>query len=214
MTRQDNLLNILLCALESGVTVAAKSVRLMYAKADLGWSYMDVGTCEWELRVMVKVHVWMAFVLPICLLGCQAQQNKDCFRQCVDAINSRDLARLDDYIVSNYVRHCQATPGIEVHSIEEFKHFLETDFATIPDSVVDIDWLVAEGDMLAFYCTYSGTQTGQMGPFPPSGKRATLDFAGVHRFENGKIAETWLTWDNIYMLTELGHFHPTQDGGQ
>ena len=159
---------------------------------------------------MVNTRAWTMLVLSVCLMGCQAQRNKDCFRRCVDAINDRELARLDDLIAADYVRHCQATPGVEVNSIEDFKHFLKADFEAIPDSVVGIDWLVAEGDMVAFYCSYSGTQTKQMGSFPPSGKRAVLDFAGVHRFENGKIAETWLTWDNLSMLTQLGHLPSTR----
>jgi len=157
---------------------------------------------------MVKARAWTTLVLSVCLMGCQAQRNKVCFRRFVDAVNDRDLARLDDYVTSDFVRHCQATPDVEVKCIEDFKRFLNNDFEGIPDSVVGINWLVAEGDKVAFYCTYSGTQTGPIGPFAPLGKRAVLDFAGVHRFENGRIAETWLTWDNLSMLTQLGHWPP------
>jgi predicted ester cyclase len=27
---------------------------------------------------------------------------------------------------------------------------------------------------------------------------------GMHRFENGKIAETWTSWDNVAAMTQLG----------
>lgn len=30
----------------------------------------------------------------------------------------------------------------------------------------------------------------------------------VVRFEDGKIAEWWVTWDNLAGLTQLGHFPP------
>ncbi|MGD2108044.1 MAG: ester cyclase [Phycisphaerae bacterium] len=123
----------------------------------------------------------------------------------VDAVNARNLSALDDIIAPNYVRHCQATPDVHVRNLDEFKRFLETDFAAVPDSVVTTKWMISEGDLLAFYCTYAGTQTGQMGPFPPSGRAINVDFSGVHRFENGKIAETWLTWDNFAGLVQLGH---------
>jgi predicted ester cyclase len=95
-----------------------------------------------------------------------------------------------------------------VTSLDEFKQFLKHDAATFPDSRMSIQQLVAEGDLLAFYCTYVGTQKGQMGPFPPSNRQMSLEFAGVHRIENGKLAETWLTWDNVAALSQLGHLPP------
>ena len=58
---------------------------------------------------------------------------------------------------------------------------------------------------------YSGTQTGMMGPFPPSGKRVDLPFIGILKFTNGKISEMWVEWDNVFMLTQLGHFPPAPD---
>lgn len=154
----------------------------------------------------------MAFVL--CLTGCtspavqQAEKNKQLFVRGVEAINSRNWEALNDLIAQNYVRHCQATPDVKVTSLEEFKQYLKQDAATFPDSRMSIQQLVAEGDLLAFYCTYVGTQKGQMGPFPPSNRQMSLEFAGVHRIENGKLAETWLTWDNMAALSQLGHLPP------
>jgi predicted ester cyclase len=63
---------------------------------------------------------------------------------------------------------------------------------------------------VAFYGTHVATQKGQMGPFPPSNKQISLEFAGVHRVENGKLVETWLTWDNMSALAQLGHFPPPE----
>jgi len=126
----------------------------------------------------------------------------------VKAVNGRDLDALDEIIAPNYVRHCQATPDVHVRSLDEFKQFLENDFSAVPDSVITTKFTVSEGDLLAFYCTYAGTQTGQMGPFPPSGRHIDVDFSGVNRFEHGKIVETWLTWDNLAGLVQLGHLKP------
>jgi len=154
----------------------------------------------------------MAFLL--CVIGCtpyaiqQAEKNKQLFTRGVEAINNRDWEALDDLIAPNYVRHCQATPDVEVTSLEDFKQFLKQDTATFPDSRMTIQYLVAEGNLVAFYCTYVGTQKGQMGPFPASNKQMTLEFSGVHRIENGKLMETWLTWDNVAALTQLGHLPP------
>ena len=32
------------------------------------------------------------------------------------------------------------------------------------------------------------------------------------RISGGKIAELWITWDNLAVLTQLGHWPPAQEG--
>jgi predicted ester cyclase len=82
---------------------------------------------------------------------------------------------------------------------------MRQDAAVFPDSVQTITHLVAEGDLVAVWATYEGTQQGPMGPLPPSGRRARFDFGAVFRLERAKIAEWWVTWDNIAILRALGH---------
>jgi len=140
----------------------------------------------------------------------QEEKNKQLFIQGIEAVNSRNWDGLDTQIAPNYVRHCQATPDVIVNSLDDFKRYLIQDAATFPDSRITIKYLVAEGDMVAFYCTYEGTQQGPMGPFPASNKKMSLDFSGVHHVENGKLVETWLTWDNLAALKQLGHIPPAE----
>ncbi len=64
--------------------------------------------------------------------------------------------------------------------------------------------------MVAVMARYIGTQTGQMGPFPPSDKRVELPFMAILRIENDKIVELWVEWDNVSILTQLGHM-PTPE---
>jgi hypothetical protein len=35
-----------------------------------------------------------------------------------------------------------------------------------------------------------------------------LDFSGFLRFQDGQIAEMWVTWDNLAALSQLGHYPP------
>ena len=123
-----------------------------------------------------------------------------------EAVGNGQFHEMEKYISQSYIRHCQATPGLVIRSLDDFKEFIRQDRLSVPDQKLEVKKLVAEGDLVAFWATYKGTQTGQMGPFPPSNKYAELDFAGIHRFANGKIAETWVTWDNLSILTQLGHF--------
>jgi steroid delta-isomerase-like uncharacterized protein len=137
-----------------------------------------------------------------------SEENKVLVRRFGEAMNTRQLDLLDELVAAGFVRHCQATPEVDVRSLQGFKDFLRQDAAVFPDSVQTLQHIVAEGDLVAIWATYSGTQRGQMGPFPPSGKKMQLDFGAVLRVEDGKIAELWVTWDNMAALAQLGHLAP------
>jgi predicted ester cyclase len=137
-----------------------------------------------------------------------AQENKETVTKAVEVVGKGDYDNMDKYIAENYVRHSQASPDITIKSLNDFKEFIRQDRLAIPDQKLELKYLVAEGDLVAFWMTYEGTQTGQMGQFPPSNKFAKLDVSGIHRLENGKIVETWVTWDNIAFLSQLGYFPP------
>jgi steroid delta-isomerase-like uncharacterized protein len=139
------------------------------------------------------------------------EQNKTVTRRFIDAWNSRQPDEFDDLIARDVVRHCEATPGVEVRSLNQVKEFLRQDTAVFPDSIQTIKLLVAEGDFVAAWTTYEGTQQGPMGPFPPSGRKAQFDFGAVFRIEGGKIAEWWVTWDNMTILKALGHLPSCQE---
>jgi len=78
--------------------------------------------------------------------------------------------------------------------------------ASIPDQRVTIQQLIAEGDRVAALATYSGTQTGPMGELPATGRAFESPFLSIFRIEARQIAELWVEWDNVYMLTQLGLF--------
>jgi len=156
-------------------------------------------------RVFCVLIIFSVFSLP-----CEADEadNIQAVRDMTEAINNRDLDALDGLISANVVRHSAATPGVVITSLDEFRAFLESDFSTVPDSVQEIEIIFGQGNFVAVRASYSGTQTGPMGPFPASGNKLRLFYMGIVRFEDGKIAEMWVEWDNLDALTQLGHFPP------
>ena len=134
-----------------------------------------------------------------------SDETKVLLRRFEEAMNTRRLDVLDELIAPNFVRHCQATPQLDIRSLEQFKDFLRQDVAVFPDNTQTFTHVLAEGDLAAVWATYEGTQMGQMGPFPPSGKKVRFDFGAVLRVEHGKLAELWITWDNMTILAQLGH---------
>jgi steroid delta-isomerase-like uncharacterized protein len=143
----------------------------------------------------------------------QAAKNKAIVMQAFDALNNHDYEKLDELIAENYVRHSQATPDIKVESLDDFKALVGDWSQAFPDAKMEIHLVVAEGDLVAFYMTYTGTHTGQMGPFPATGNVMNSETTGFHRLEEGKIVETWVTWDNVAILNQLGLF-PSPPAGE
>lgn len=133
-------------------------------------------------------------------------------RQAEELINARSYEDLTEVIAADYRRHSQATPGLEIASLDQFIAFLKQGAVSFPDDRAIFDVLVAEDDNVAFWGRYEGTNTGP-GPFPPTGKSISIEMAGIHRIEDGKIAETWVTWDNTVMFTQLGLTTSPPDAG-
>ena len=66
-------------------------------------------------------------------------------------------------------------------------------------SVSSINGAVIEG-------TYAGTNTGPLGPLPPTGRAVSMPFAIVFGFDDaGKVTTYDVYYDQYTLLTQLGH---------
>ena len=137
------------------------------------------------------------------------EANKDLVRQFAATVNAADWDGLNNVLSVTFRRHSQATGTMpEMEGIEAFKQLQEGFAASMPDQKVTIDVMVAEGDYVATYGAYSGTMTGPLGDLPATGAFASVPFFSLFRIESGRIAELWVEWDNIALLTQLGLFPP------
>jgi len=133
-----------------------------------------------------------------------AQDARAMVTEFFDAMNDRELDRLDPIVAADFVRHCEATPDVTVESLDDFKAFLDAFTAGFPDNVQTPIHVAADGDLIGIYATYEGTHRGPFGPLEPTGKRVKFDFAGMMRIADGKLREWWITWDNMTVLGQLG----------
>ena len=74
------------------------------------------------------------------------EANKATIERFMEIINSRDFGALPEVCQPNLVRHCPATPGVVVRSIEDMVAFLEQDLKAVPDAVLTAKMGVYEGD--------------------------------------------------------------------
>ena len=137
------------------------------------------------------------------------EANKKLIQHFTEATNKANWDAFDKLLTVDFKRHCQATPNAQINSREDFKALQKSFQKSMPDQKISVEMLIAEGDKVAAYATYTGTLTGPMGEFPATGKSADSKFITIFRIEKGRIAEIWVEWDNLNMFTQLGLF-PSQ----
>ena len=77
--------------------------------------------------------------------------------------------------------------------------------AAFPDQHYEIVDLVVSGDRAAFRWRGSGTQRGQFGPIPPTGRKVEYSGATFIRFNaDGKIADVWSVNELFQVCQQLG----------
>jgi predicted ester cyclase len=140
-------------------------------------------------------------------MGAEQEANMALLRHVHERVNEGNVDVFNEALAAGYARHCQAMPpgAQEIHGPEPLKAFVREHLQAFPDWHDTIDFMFATDDWVAYQTTGTGTQTGPFGPFPATGKAVKLVSLIIQRMEDGKVAETWISWDNLAFLTQLGH---------
>ena len=75
--------------------------------------------------------------------------------------------------------------------------------SAFPDLEVETVVLLADADLVACHLVARGTHLGLYQGVPPTGKAVAAHCTAVYRVEAGRIAEAWVTWDNLSLLEQL-----------
>ena len=94
--------------------------------------------------------------------------------------------------------------GADLHGSAEFKHFHSAYRNAYPDVTIDVDDLIAEGDMVAVRWSAIGTHRGDGLGFPATGRRAQFTGMVFVRIKDGRLVEGWNNFDQLGMLQQLG----------
>ena len=130
--------------------------------------------------------------------------NKAMVRRFVEDVkNKRHLEQLGEVFHADYHEH-NATVSSFGSGIEGYKNFLNHLFTAFPEDKVTIDEIVAEGDMVAYRGTETGTHKAEFLRIPATGKSATWTEIQFFRFRDGKVAEHWVDVDLFSWFQQLG----------
>ena len=114
------------------------------------------------------------------------------------------LAVADEIIAPDYVRHDPGDP-FPARGPEDVKRIVTMLRTMLPDLRIEVEAVIAEGDIVVTRYTATATDSvGYMG-MPPTGKATRTSAMQMFRFSNGKIVESWAARDDLGTLRQLGH---------
>ena len=127
------------------------------------------------------------------------EENKAVILRLYEAINTKDLSSLEDFMASDYVDHTRKIKGREV--LRQFGIMLFNAFLDFHETVDDI---IAEGDKVWVRTTITATHQGEYRGVAPTGNTFTESSIDIFRIINGKIVEGWNIQDELDFLKKLG----------
>ena len=129
-------------------------------------------------------------------------ENKVLLRRWFEEVwNNGRAAAIDELLAGNAVLHGF---GPQPTTAADFKQFHTAYRNAFPDVTIQIDAMIAEGDIVAARWRAKGTHRGDGLGMAASGKAAEFNGMGFVRVTGGKIVEGWNLFDQLGMLQQLG----------
>lgn len=131
-------------------------------------------------------------------------QNKETSRRIWEVFASGDLDQLDDLIADGAAYHDTQDPFGDQRGPQHMRSLMGMYRKSFSNIRFDIKQQIAEGDYVCTLLEAQGDDTGGLMGQPATGRHARVMITDTDRVEDGKIAETWVTWDTLGMLQQLG----------
>ncbi len=128
--------------------------------------------------------------------------------------SKRNVNIIDELCTPGYVCHMSGVPVPRpVRGPQALKHLLAIYLAAfaIHDT---LEFLIAEGDLVAIHDTYRARRTGEFQGVPPTGKEATITGTDIHWIVDGKFVEQWVEVDMLGLMQQLASLHSGLMGGK
>jgi steroid delta-isomerase-like uncharacterized protein len=117
------------------------------------------------------------------------------------AFNQGDLAIVDEALAPEGVDHQEPLGTNFAAHLKEVITMLRTGF---PDLHFEIHEMLAEGELVAFRSTMTGTHRGPFHGLPPTGKPVSVAHMHFVHFVDGKTSDLWHVWDTAGLMRQLG----------
>jgi steroid delta-isomerase-like uncharacterized protein len=119
-----------------------------------------------------------------------------------EVLNQHDLDVLPDLVADDFVE--QNPPPGQGPGLEGLRQFLAQLFEAFPDLRWRVEEMVAEGDRVAAWSTWTGTHRGTFFGVPPSGRSVSVEAWTIDHFRDGKVAESRIIMDVMGLMQQVG----------
>jgi predicted ester cyclase len=111
----------------------------------------------------------------------------------------------DELYAANYVDHAGTGPEPgELKGPEGIKQAVTLFRTAFPDLTYTVHAEIAEGDLVMTRFSATGTQKGLFLGVAPTGRVISYTGMDLNRIVNGKIVESWVNYDALGLLQQLG----------
>ncbi len=137
-----------------------------------------------------------------------SESNKQLCRRVFEEMwNARRPGLADELIAPTHQDHDPNSPEFG-RGPEAFRQVYSLYTNAFPDLRFTVESVIAEGDLVAVRWTSSGTHRGKLGDVEPTGRSRVVTGVTISRVANGKLQESWVQWDALGLMKEIGAVRP------
>ena len=132
-----------------------------------------------------------------------SEENKALVRRVIEGfLNSANPAIVRQLLAPDYVDNSPSNPGMG--GLENIERSVADWHRAFPDTVNEVQDVLAEGDLVAARWVTRGTHRGEFMGIPATGNRIEVGSTGVFRILAGKVVESWDHFDALGLIRQLG----------
>ncbi|HLE77774.1 MAG TPA: ester cyclase [bacterium] len=131
-----------------------------------------------------------------------SEQNKAIVRRLFEGISQGHDAVIEELVAPDFA--AKEAGEMRMMGAEGFREVVATYRSAFPDMRFTIEDLIAEGDKVVVWSTFTGTHQGPLGELPPTGKSVAVKDVDMYRVRDGKVVEGWTNFDQWGLMKQLG----------
>ena len=132
------------------------------------------------------------------------------------SFNTGDFELIDQFVAPEALNHDPALPAQmrDLRGPDGLKRVVTMYRAAFPDVRLTVDDVIASGDKVVLRWHSEGTHRGELAGLAPTGVHGSTTGISIDRWQDGKIVEAWVEWDNMGLARQLGAAPPEGSVGE
>lgn len=127
-----------------------------------------------------------------------------------EAYGKGNLGIFDEICAPDYRSHDPFTGDATLQQEKELCRTYRAAFSDLKPTILSTH---ADGETVVTHWRMSGMHTGPLKGIAPTGAKCTIEGISLGRYKAGRLAETWVQWDALGLLRQLG-VAPSMQMGQ